>query len=90
MLEQVLEMTSFSCQTCLALGGPIIKYCLKKVRAALFIPSVRTALVRDIYDYVEINHLNALNYILLYFSFTMAPTCFGKTMPSSGRDYVPF
>jgi hypothetical protein len=30
---------------------------------------------------VEINQLNALNYILLYFSYTMAPTCFGKTMP---------
>jgi hypothetical protein len=40
--------------------------------------------------YVEINQLNALNYILLYFSFTMALTCFGKTMPSSGSDYVPF
>jgi hypothetical protein len=40
--------------------------------------------------YVEINQQNSLNYILLYFSFTMAPTCFGKTMPSSGSDYVPF
>jgi hypothetical protein len=30
--------------------------------------------------YVEINQLNALNYILLY--FTMASTCFGKTVPS--------
>jgi hypothetical protein len=27
---------------------------------------------------VEINQLNAMSYILLYFSFTMAPTCFGK------------
>jgi hypothetical protein len=40
--------------------------------------------------YVDINQLDALNYALLYFSFTMAPTCFGKTMPSSGSDYVPF
>jgi hypothetical protein len=39
--------------------------------------------------YVEINQLNVLNYIL-YFSFTTAPTCFGKTMPSSGSDCVPF
>jgi hypothetical protein len=29
-------------------------------------------------DYVEINILNALNYITLYFSFTVALTCFGK------------
>jgi hypothetical protein len=43
-----------------------------------------------IVDYVEINQLNALNYILLCFSFTMAPTCFGKTMRSSGSDCVPF
>jgi hypothetical protein len=41
-------------------------------------------------NYVVINQLNALSYILLYFSFTMDPTCFGKTMPSSGSDYVPF
>jgi hypothetical protein len=39
--------------------------------------------------YLETNQLNALNYIFLYFSFTMAPTCFGKTMSSSGSDYVP-
>jgi hypothetical protein len=43
-----------------------------------------------IIDYVDINQLNALNYIFLYFSFTMAATCFGKTMPSSGSGYVPF
>jgi hypothetical protein len=35
-------------------------------------------LIPCIIDYVEINQLNALNYILLYFSFTMAPTFFGK------------
>jgi hypothetical protein len=40
--------------------------------------------------YGEISQLNALNYILLYFSFMMAPTCFSKTMPSSGSDYIPF
>jgi hypothetical protein len=47
---------------------------------------------KSVYFYVEINQLNALNYtcILLYFSFTMDPTCFGKTMPSSGSDYIPF
>jgi hypothetical protein len=34
-------------------------------------------LIPCIIDYVEINlQLNALNYILLF--FTMAPTCFGK------------
>jgi hypothetical protein len=40
-------------------------------------------------DCVQINQLNALNYIPLYFSFTMAPICFSKTMPSSGSNYVP-
>jgi hypothetical protein len=45
-------------------------------------------LIPCIIDYVEINQLNALNYILLYFSSTMAPTCFGKTMPSSERNIV--
>jgi hypothetical protein len=55
----------------------------------LIIP-LNTKLGRIIFTHVEINHLNALNYILLYFSFTMAPACFDKTMPSSGRDYVPF
>jgi hypothetical protein len=43
-----------------------------------------------IIDYVEINQLNAPNYILLYFPFALVPTCFGKTMPSSGSDYVHF
>jgi hypothetical protein len=33
-------------------------------------------LIPCIIDYVEINQLNALNYILLYFYFTMAPTKF--------------
>jgi hypothetical protein len=47
-------------------------------------------LILCIIDYVEINLPNALNYTLHYFSFTMAPTCFGKPMPSSGSDYVPF
>jgi hypothetical protein len=37
-------------------------------------------LIPCIIDYIEINQLNALNYVLLYFSFAMAPTCFGKTM----------
>jgi hypothetical protein len=44
-------------------------------------------LIPCIIDYVKINQLNALNYILLYF-FTMTPTRFGKTMPSSGSGYV--
>jgi hypothetical protein len=44
-------------------------------------------LIPCIINYVEINQINALNYILLYFSFTMASTCFGKTMPSSGSSY---
>jgi hypothetical protein len=35
-------------------------------------------------DHIVINQPNALNYILRYFSFTMAPTCFSKTLPSSG------
>jgi hypothetical protein len=46
-------------------------------------------LIPCIIDYIEINHLNALNYIVVYF-FTMAPTCFGKTVLSSGSDYIPF
>jgi hypothetical protein len=47
-------------------------------------------LIPCIIDYVEINQLNALNYIFIYFSFTMAATCFGKTILSSGSNYVPF
>jgi hypothetical protein len=39
---------------------------------------------------VGINQLNVPNYIILYFPITMAPTCFDKTMPFSGSDYVPF
>jgi hypothetical protein len=36
--------------------------------------------------YVENNQQNAMNSILLYVSFlTMAPTCFVKTIPSSGN-----
>jgi hypothetical protein len=49
------------------------------VRILIFIPCI--------IDYVEINQSNALNFILPYFSFTMAPTCFGKTMPSSGSHF---
>jgi hypothetical protein len=39
---------------------------------------------------VEINQLNALKLYTSLFYFTMASTCFGKTMPSSGSDYFPF
>jgi hypothetical protein len=34
--------------------------------------------------YLEINQLNAPNCILLYFSFTMVPTCFGKKRHPQG------
>jgi hypothetical protein len=47
-------------------------------------------LIPCIIDYVEINQLNALNYMLLYFSFKMVAACFGITMPSSGSENVPF
>jgi hypothetical protein len=60
-----------------------------RVLVTLAVRNMNVAVLLDCTD-VEINQLNALNYILLYSSFTMAPTCFGKTMPSSGSDYVPF
>jgi hypothetical protein len=40
-------------------------------------------------DYVEINQPNALKLYISLFFLTMAPTCFGKTMPSSGSDSFP-
>jgi hypothetical protein len=46
-------------------------------------------LIPWIIEYVKINQQNSLNYILIYF-FTMAPSCFSKTMLSSMSDYVPF
>jgi hypothetical protein len=59
-------------------------WCSKLVQVFFFI------LIPCIIEYIQINQLNALNYILIYFSYTMADTCFGQTMPSSGSDYVPF
>jgi hypothetical protein len=47
-------------------------------------------LLKHILFYAETNQLNALKLYTSLFSFTMAPTCFGKTMPSSGSDYFPF
>jgi hypothetical protein len=47
-------------------------------------------LIPCILEYVESNQQNALNSYLFIFLFTIAATCFGKTMPSSGRNYVPF
>jgi hypothetical protein len=38
---------------------------------------------------VEINQPNALKLHISLFFLTMASTCFGKTMPSSGSDYFP-
>jgi hypothetical protein len=40
--------------------------------------------------YVEINQLNALNFILLYFSFTMASICFGKNSAILRERLCPF
>jgi hypothetical protein len=42
-----------------------------------------------IIDYVEINQPNALKLYISLFFLTMAPTCFGKVMPSSGSDFFP-
>jgi hypothetical protein len=39
--------------------------------------------------YAEINQPNALKLYISLFFLTMAPTCFGKTMPSSRSDYFP-
>jgi hypothetical protein len=36
----------------------------------------------------EINQLNAPKLYTSLFTYTMAPTCFGKTMPFSGSDYI--
>jgi hypothetical protein len=47
-------------------------------------------LIPCIIDYVETKHLNAPKLYTPLFSFIMAPTCFGKTMSSSGSDYFPF
>jgi hypothetical protein len=47
-------------------------------------------LIPCIINYIEINQLNALKLYTSLFSFTMAPTCFSKIMPSSGSDYFPF
>jgi hypothetical protein len=46
-------------------------------------------LIPCIIDYIEINQPNALKLCISLFFLTMAPTCFGKTMPSSGSDYFP-
>jgi hypothetical protein len=46
-----------------------------------------------VHKYLEIiNKLNALIYIYIYIFifFTMAPTCFDKTMSYSGSDYIHF
>jgi hypothetical protein len=39
--------------------------------------------------YVEINQPNALKLYISLFFLTTAPTCFGKTMPSSASEYFP-
>jgi hypothetical protein len=44
-------------------------------------------LIPCIMDYVEINQPNELKLYSSLFFLTMAPTCFGRTMPSSGSDY---
>jgi hypothetical protein len=38
---------------------------------------------REFLDEAEINQLNAPKLYTSLFTYTMAPTCFGKTMPSS-------
>jgi uncharacterized membrane protein len=47
-------------------------------------------LIPCIIYYEEINQLIALKIYNSLFSFTMAPTCLGKKMPSSGSKHVPF
>jgi hypothetical protein len=41
-------------------------------------------------DYAETNQLNAPKIYTSLFTYTMAPTCCGKTMPSSESDYFSF
>jgi hypothetical protein len=65
---------------------PILLMVFIRNRKLIIILILRECII----DHVEINQINSLNYTLIYFSFTMAPTCFGKTVPSSGSDYVPF
>jgi hypothetical protein len=47
-------------------------------------------LIPCIIDYAETNQLNALKLYTSLFTYTMAPTCFDKTMPSSGSNYFSF
>jgi hypothetical protein len=56
------------------------------MKCILFLIYIYIILIPCIINYVEFNQLNSLNYILLYFSFALAATCFGKTMPPSGRS----
>jgi hypothetical protein len=43
-----------------------------------------------IIDYAETNQINAPKLYTSLFTYTMAPTCFDKIMPSSGGDYFSF
>jgi hypothetical protein len=51
---------------------------------------IASTLRRTDNTYVEINQPNALKLYNSLFFLTVAPTCFGKTVPSSGSDYFPF
>jgi hypothetical protein len=46
-------------------------------------------LIPCIIDYVEVKQPNALKLYTFLFYLKIAPTCFGKTMPSSGSGYFP-
>jgi hypothetical protein len=61
------------------------------VRGDLYGPGVGSASNRNEYqEYVEINQSNSPNYILLYFSFTMAPTCFGNARYKNTKEYQEY
>jgi hypothetical protein len=44
-------------------------------------------LIPCIIEYAEIDQ--EMHWVAYFFIYTMARTCFGKAMPSSGRDWVP-
>ena len=71
MLEWVLEVTSFSSNTCLVVGEPIIQYCLKKFRMALLIPSLP-------YYWLHSNSLCIKPYCLptVNIRYTVLDTCY--------------
>jgi hypothetical protein len=63
-------------------SGTKVKYCmLLKITRAFLI------LIPCIIEYLAID--KQMHWIVHFFIYTMAPTCFGKAMQKSGSDYAP-